>query len=323
MPIRGHSGVQGGAEMGCYSTALPGGLPLDEESAGRFSELWGFDVPTERGRTAPEMLDAAGRGELDVLFSSGGNFLDVLPDPGRVRAALERTPLRVHMDIVVSSQMLAEPGDAVLVLPAATRYEIPGGVTETTTERRVVLSPEVEGPRIDEARAEWDVLLDLARRVRPELARQLDCNGTPALRQEIARAVPAYEGIAELTEGGDSFQYGGRILCEGREFPTPDGRAHFALVRPPEGRPPTQTARCCSPPAAGSSSTRWSRSRTTTSPAPPARRFFSRARTRSAKALPTATRSPCEARRASSPGASTWRRSPPATSRSIGPRATR
>ena len=25
MPIRGHSGVQGGAEMGCYSTALPGG----------------------------------------------------------------------------------------------------------------------------------------------------------------------------------------------------------------------------------------------------------------------------------------------------------
>jgi anaerobic selenocysteine-containing dehydrogenase len=47
--------------------------------------------------------------------------------------------------------------------------------------------------------------------------------------------VPAYEGIAGLSEGGDSFQYGGRILCEGREFPTPDGRAHFALVRPPEG----------------------------------------------------------------------------------------
>ena len=27
MPIRGHSGVQGGAEMGCYATALPGGWP--------------------------------------------------------------------------------------------------------------------------------------------------------------------------------------------------------------------------------------------------------------------------------------------------------
>src|SRR5690606_14627623 len=29
MPIRGHSGVQGGAEMGAYATALPGGLPVD------------------------------------------------------------------------------------------------------------------------------------------------------------------------------------------------------------------------------------------------------------------------------------------------------
>jgi molybdopterin-dependent oxidoreductase alpha subunit len=28
MPIRGHSGVQGGAEMGAYATVLPGGLPL-------------------------------------------------------------------------------------------------------------------------------------------------------------------------------------------------------------------------------------------------------------------------------------------------------
>ena len=29
MPIRGHSGVQGGAEMGCYATAFPGGVPVD------------------------------------------------------------------------------------------------------------------------------------------------------------------------------------------------------------------------------------------------------------------------------------------------------
>ena len=29
MPIRGHSGVQGGAEMGCYATAFPGGVPIN------------------------------------------------------------------------------------------------------------------------------------------------------------------------------------------------------------------------------------------------------------------------------------------------------
>ena len=59
MPIRGHSGVQGGAEMGAYSTSFPGGLAVDEENARRFSELWGFDVPAPPGLTALEMLDAA------------------------------------------------------------------------------------------------------------------------------------------------------------------------------------------------------------------------------------------------------------------------
>ncbi len=175
------------------------------------------------------MLDAAHRGELDVLFSSGGNFLDVLPDPARVREALERTPLRIHMDIVVSSQMLAEPGEAVLILPAATRYEIPGGVTETSTERRVILSPEIPGPRIDEARPEWQVLLDLAARVRPELAGALHVAGTPELRAEIAEAVPLYAPIAGLREGGDSFQYGGPPLPRRLELPD-RGRARAFLA---------------------------------------------------------------------------------------------
>ena len=35
MPIRGHSGVQGGAEMGAYATALPGGLPVDARVGAR------------------------------------------------------------------------------------------------------------------------------------------------------------------------------------------------------------------------------------------------------------------------------------------------
>src|SRR5258708_10053415 len=88
MPIRGHSGVQGGAEMGCYATAFPGGLAIDEESAGELSRQWGFPVPTEPGLTAAEMVEAARAGALDVLWSSGGNFLDVLPAPDVTRRAL-------------------------------------------------------------------------------------------------------------------------------------------------------------------------------------------------------------------------------------------
>jgi molybdopterin-dependent oxidoreductase alpha subunit len=237
MPIRGHSGVQGGAEMGCYATALPGGAGVSSENVARLGHEWGFPVPERPGRTAPEMLDAASRGELEVLFCAGGNFLDVLPDPAHTEAALARTPLRVHMDIVLSSQMLAEPGEEVLLLPATTRYEIPGGVTETTTERRVVLSPEIPGPRIGEARPEWEVMLELARRVRPGLAEHLSYGGTAELREEIARVVPLYAGIERLEQGGDSFQYGGPRLCEGPRFPTPDGRARFLPLAIPDPAP--------------------------------------------------------------------------------------
>lgn len=239
MPIRGHSGVQGGAEMGAYATALPGGLPVTAGNAARFAALWGFDVPASPGMNAPEMIDAGYRGELKTLFSVGGNFLEVLPDPHYVEEALARVPLRVHYDIVLSSQMLVDPADTVLILPAATRYETPGGVTETTTERRVVLSPEIPGRRIREARPEWEALLDLARRVRPELAERLDFAGTPEVRAEIARAVPFYAGIEQLHAGGESFQYGGPRLCEGWTFATPDGKAHFWPVKPErEALPP-------------------------------------------------------------------------------------
>jgi len=234
MPIRGHSGVQGGAELGCYATAFPGGVDVNQPNAEALGAQWGFDVPAVRGLTAPEMLDAAAAGELDVLFSAGGNFLEVLPDPAQVRAALGRIPLRVHMDLVPSTQMFVEPAEAVVLLPAATRYETPGGVTQTSTERRIIFSPEIPGRRIAEARPEWETLLDLARRVRPELAEQLDHPDTRSLRAEIAKVVPDYDGIQHLSKKGDQFQYGGRHLCAGWSFPTADGKAKFLPVPLPE-----------------------------------------------------------------------------------------
>jgi molybdopterin-dependent oxidoreductase alpha subunit len=241
MPVRGHSGVQGGAEMGAYATALPGGVPVDHANAAALSETWGFDVPNRPGLTAAEMMEAAGRGDLDVLYSSGGNFLDVLPDPDRTRAALERVPLRVHQDIVVSSQMLVDPGETVVLLPAATRYEQRDGGTETTTERRIAFSPEIAGHHVGEARSEWEIFVDLARRADPARAHLVDFESGQAIRDEIASVVPMYEGIETLAETGDAVQWGGARLCEGPDgpsFPTPDGKAHFSPVRPPAGPDP-------------------------------------------------------------------------------------
>jgi len=126
--------------MGCYATTFPGGVSITAETAAELSAQWGFDVPATPGLTAAAMVDAARHGDLDVLWSSGGNFLDVLPAPDITRAALAQTPLRVHQDILVTHQMLVDPGETVVLLPVATRYEQEGGGTSTTTERRVAFS---------------------------------------------------------------------------------------------------------------------------------------------------------------------------------------
>ncbi len=232
MPIRGHSGVQGGSEMGAYATAFPGGLAINEANAAALSETYGIPIGSREGMMADAMVEACARGRVEVLYSSGGNFLDVLPDPDSVRDALERVPVRVHQDIVVSSQMLVDPGEVVVLLPACTRYEQPGGGTETTTERRVIYSPEIRGPRIGEARGEWEIFADLGRRARPDRAHLLDFADVEAVRNEIAEVVPAYKGVEQLQKLGDQVQWGGKQLCADGVFPTADGKAKFSAVAP-------------------------------------------------------------------------------------------
>jgi predicted molibdopterin-dependent oxidoreductase YjgC len=238
MPIRGHSGVQGGAEMGAYATALPGGQPITAETARALAEDYGFPVPDWPGLTAPEMVEAGARGQLDLLYSLGGNFLHTLPDPAYVADALGRVPLRVHQDLIVTDQMLLDPADEVLLLPAKTRYEQDGGGTQTSTERRVMFSPEL--PRqVGEAQAEWRILRELASAVNPQGATRLGCDSGAAIRTEIARVVPLYDGIQHLRRIGDAFQYGGPHLPAGSRFPTPDGKAHLhAVALPNLDRPP-------------------------------------------------------------------------------------
>ncbi len=233
MPIRGHSGVQGGAEMGCVPNALPGGT-LDEANAKRVSDLWGFPVSPKAGLNSTEAITAARRGDIDLLYCIGGNFLETLPEPTMVHEALANVPFRVHEDIVVTKQMFVEPRDTVVLLPAQTRYEQVGGGTETSTERRIYFSPEIPGPRVGEARSEWEILMELAERVRPETCHLIHFDSGEAIRREIARAAPAYAGIENLREKGDAIQWGGEMLCRGGVFPTADGRGHFTPVRPPE-----------------------------------------------------------------------------------------
>ena len=128
--------------------------------------------------------------------------------------------------------MLVDSDGDVLLLPATTRYESPGGGTETSTERRIIFSPEIPGRRIGSAQPEWWVFREvdgarvpgarapgrLRRTPRAIRARsRARCRSTPASRRSRAK--------------GDQVQWGGRTLYADGRFATPDGKAHFAVGR--------------------------------------------------------------------------------------------
>ena len=99
------------------------------------------------GWTAAEMVEHAAGGDIDVFWIVGGNFLETLPDTDavapRARASARCASIRTSCS---RRRCSSRPTATSLILPATTRYESPGGGTETSTERRIIFSPEIPGP---------------------------------------------------------------------------------------------------------------------------------------------------------------------------------
>jgi molybdopterin-dependent oxidoreductase alpha subunit len=233
MAIRGHSGVQGGSECGLDPDKLPGGFEVANAADRlRFETLWGQALPAWKGHRTLQMLEAAHDGAIDFLYSLGGNLLETMPDRTYMNDALSRVRLRVHQDIVLNTSSLL-PGRTVLLLPAQTRYETPGGGTATNTERRIRFSPEIEGPRIAGARPEWEIPVRVAIASRPELARRLAWRGPADIRAEMEQAMPLYAGVEKLEREGQWVQWGGERLYADGFTRMPGGRARFTAVPVP------------------------------------------------------------------------------------------
>jgi molybdopterin-dependent oxidoreductase alpha subunit len=238
LPIRGHSGVQGGGEIGCEPNKFPGG-DVDEANAARLSSRWGVPVSPNPGLFMGQILEACHEGRIDLLYNLGGNPLETMPDRSYMKTALERVPLRVHQDIVVNPSALLEAGEATILLPAQTRYEQEGGGTATSTERRIRFTPTIPGPRLGETRAEWEIPCLIGRRAHPEGERLFAYRGPADVRREIAEALPLYRGIETLEKEGDSVQWGGPFLYAGGEFrKMAGGRAVFTALEPPDNAVP-------------------------------------------------------------------------------------
>src|SRR6266404_5648935 len=235
MPIRGHSGVQGGGECGVDPAKYPGGFEVNTENTARFSDLWKAPLSALPGYHTHEMVEAAHRGELDALYTIGGNLLETMPDPVYVREALQKVRVRIHQDIVLNTYAMME-SDLIILLPAQTRYE--SGGTSTSTERRIRYSPPIPGHEIGEAKPEWQIPCLIASKLMPEHAEQFNYQSDADIRREMATAMPIYAGIEKLNKEGDWLQWGGAQLFKDGFKKMPEGRAQFVRVPMPNNEVP-------------------------------------------------------------------------------------
>jgi formate dehydrogenase major subunit len=236
-PIRGHSNVQGDRTMGVWDKPPPQLLDA-------IQQRFGFDPPRVNGFDAVASLEALQGGKASVIVSLGGNLARSLPDSALAERALRSCRLTVHISTKLNRSHLA-PGEVSLILPTLGRTEVdtqasgPQFVTVEDSFGTVHRSVGKLNPPSQEVRSEVAIVAGIAGRLVP------DC-GVPwkayaddyrAIRADVAAIVPGFERFEQrvLEPGGFLLPHPPR---DRREFPTPSGKAQFAVepLHTPYGR---------------------------------------------------------------------------------------
>lgn len=239
LPLRGQNNVQGACDLGALATVLPGYVKVtDDEGRKRIAEIWGVDeLPPENGLTIVEMINAADKGDLEVLYIMGENPMVSDPNTGHVKEALEKLDFVAVQDIFLTET--AELAD--LVLPAACWAERPGSVT--ATERRVQWQDVIVSPS-GEVRADWEILCDVAKAM--GLGQYFEFESPKHILSEINKTSPAYGGITPervKQKGGlvwpcPDADHPGTPILHTETFKTPDG---LGKITPVEYRPSVES----------------------------------------------------------------------------------
>lgn len=241
--VTGQPNAMGGREVGGLANQLAAHMGFDKADIDRVSRFWNApEIATRAGLKAVDMFEAAGDGRVKALWVMGTNPAVSMPDARRVRAALKACDFVVVSDITHTDTTRF----ADVFLPAAGWGEKDG--TVTNSERRLSRQRPFM-PMPGEARADWRIICDVARRMGFGEAFGFE---TPAAIFREHAALSGYENNGErlfdigALAGIDDAGYDGlqpshwprprrrqpsdRLLADGR-FPTPDGRARFVPVR--------------------------------------------------------------------------------------------
>ena len=198
LPLRGQNNVQGNADMGGLPNLVTGYQSLDDPALRERTEhLWGAAPPPEPGLTIPEMLAGARSGAIRGLWIQGEDVAQSDPDERHVLAGLEALELLVVQELYLTETARR----AHVVLPAAGYLEQEG--TFTNGERRIQhVRPAVPSP--GEARPDWQVIRDVARR----LGQLCEFESPSAVMDEIAALAPRmFGGVSYARLEGDGLQW--------------------------------------------------------------------------------------------------------------------
>lgn len=181
-PLRGQNNVQGACDMGGLPNVYPGYQKVADEAArAKFEKAWDIKLPANPGLTLTEMTD----GQIKALYIMGENPLVSDPDINHVKKVLQSLDFLVCQDIFLTETAAL----ADVVLPAVSFAEKDG--TFTNTERRVQMV-RAAIPPIGESKQDWQIILDLSRRMGYEMS-YLDAS---QIMEEIAGLTPSYGGIS-------------------------------------------------------------------------------------------------------------------------------
>ncbi|MDR5802196.1 molybdopterin-dependent oxidoreductase [Caballeronia sp. LZ001] len=246
----GQPNAMGGREVGGLANTLAAHLELDSPLHREIVQtFWASPaIPERAGLKAVDLFDAIEAGRVKALWIMGTNPVVSLPDGDRVKRALAKCELVVSSDIIEHTDTNA---CADVLLPALGWGEKDG--TVTNSERRISRQRAFL-PAPGEARADWRIMCDVARRMG---FAGFDFQAPHEIFDEHAR-LSAYRndtetgvyrafdigGLTQLGEQGydllEPVQWplrskddtGSARLFEQRRFSHADGRARFIATPP-------------------------------------------------------------------------------------------
>lgn len=196
-PLRGQNNVQGCSDAGGLPAFYTAYQPVTDPAVRRrFEEAWHAPLPGRPGLTVTEMVDGILTGQVHGWYVMGENPLMSEPNLRHARHAVEHLEFFVAQDIFFNETNVY----ADVILPAASFAEKDG--TYTNSDRRVQRGRKAIPPP-GQARADWEIISDLARRLirlanppqADALLAQWQYSHPEEVWEEMRRVTPDFFGI--------------------------------------------------------------------------------------------------------------------------------